>query len=215
MPSRDPRHRIGRHGERQRRIRVRQRVVPDVLPRVGVGIRELDVREQPVRARNRDIHRVEHLAMRLVLVEPEIEEVAHVHPGRRDAAAVGPADAGVGRAARQRVRVAGIVAHRVAEKRGDVPRHHVAEPHHHRIARRIDQLVEAIAREAVEQADVGPRGHEARRPRSGSGRTPSGRRQSGRAAPPGWLRTVSVDRDRYRGRPPRRRGKRGSLRAAA
>ena len=46
-----------------------------------LGIGELDVREQPVAARDVGPDHVPHLSGRFVLVEAQIDIVAHVHPG--------------------------------------------------------------------------------------------------------------------------------------
>jgi hypothetical protein len=52
-------------------------------------MRELDVREQAMGRGRVDGGRVEDPAVRLVLIEPEVQELALVHPGRGGAGRVG------------------------------------------------------------------------------------------------------------------------------
>ena len=75
------RDRIGRHRVSERRIAGRDEVVAIVLQRERIRIRELDVGEQPMRARLVHPEAVEHLAMQFVLVEAEIDELTLILAG--------------------------------------------------------------------------------------------------------------------------------------
>ncbi len=138
----------------------RDKVVPVVLVRIRVGIGKLHVGEEAMRAGNVDVDRIEDLPVRLVLVEPLIEPVSHVHPGGGATRSVGPPDASGAGAQRERVRIAGIIVRLVAEKRPDVARHRVGQTHHHWVFRWVDELVDFVGSEPVENAYVGRVGDE-------------------------------------------------------
>ena len=79
----------------------------------------------------------EHHVPALVLVESEMDEIAHEARRLREPEAVGDAQP-----ARDGIRRAGVVRRRVAEKRDEVPGRREREPRNHRIACRVDEVVE-------------------------------------------------------------------------
>ena len=157
----DARDRIGGHRESEGRDGVRGVVRVLVLPRVEGRVGKLDVREQAMRGGRVNGHRVEDLAVGLVLVEPQIEELALVHAGGGGARRVGTPDADIGGAECERIRIARVVAGLIAEERPDVARYRVGEPHHDGVLGRVDQLVDLERREAVEEAEIRRRPHQA------------------------------------------------------
>ena len=92
--------------------------------------------------------------------EAEVEPVAQVHPGRRDAEPVNTPDAGRVGARRERIRRAGVVGRFVTEERGDVPGDSVTEAHDPRVPGRVDEFVHLVRVEPVEEAEVGDRRRE-------------------------------------------------------
>ena len=119
----DARQRIGGDRVRERRIAVLQEVVAIVLARVDVRIGEADVDEHAIGAGDGRDDAVEHPAVRFVLVEPKVDEVAQEPAGLRRA---GRVDAPDGRCRRADWRAAvrsrsGGTTRRRASRRGRGP----------------------------------------------------------------------------------------------
>ena len=149
----DARQRIGANRIGERRMAVLQEVVAIVLARVDVRVGEADVDEHAIGAGNGRDDAVEHAAVRFVLVEPKVDEVAQEPAGLGRAGRVGATDA-----AGERI---GARVGLVAQERRDVARRGMPEAHHDRIPGRVDQLVNPVGIEAIEIADVQRRRGEA------------------------------------------------------
>src|SRR2546430_326912 len=69
---------VGRDGIRQWNVRLRQEVCVSVPTRIHIWVRELDIRKEPMSAWYQDANCVEHSAVRLILIETQIQELPHV-----------------------------------------------------------------------------------------------------------------------------------------
>src|SRR5205823_5019542 len=105
--------------------------------------------EDPGRSRDVDVDYVEDFAVRLVLVEPMVEEIAQVRPGLGAADRVGAPDR-----AGEWIAIAEIVLGRITQKRADIARSSEPQSHDYRVFRRINQFIDFFRLEPRKKADM-------------------------------------------------------------
>src|ERR1700731_4798335 len=149
-----------------------------VLLRIGIGIGETNIDEDPIRTGDPWNDAVEYLPLRLVFVESQIDVVTQISARLGAARGIGTRDVRV-----YGVGVASVVAGLVSQERRDIPRGSKAKPHDDRILGLVNQLIDLAVVEPVKVAKVDGIGNEARLTCGTGPKRPMARRNEG-------LRTV-------------------------
>src|SRR6266567_2612605 len=141
----------------ERWVTALQIIMLPVLFRIGVGVGETNVDEDPIRTGDPGNDAVEYLSLRLVFVKSQVDVVTQVSARLGATRGIGTRDVRV-----YGVGVAGVIAGLVAQERRDIPRRNKAKPHDDRILGLVNQLIHLGVVKPVEVTKVDGIGNQAR-----------------------------------------------------